>query len=161
MALCLRMRPSSTEITFFSSRVNFKMASKCTRRSSPGPRSCRQVVCCFAWRSSIEGRFTGDLYVPAGGRRTSGPSPTDAVVTLYYSQLGSKSNVTLAVFHVGDYGISSAGDRSRIGTIGGPGGGEDPSYVHSHIEIYKGNVRLPALSARAGLRINPASVFCK
>ena len=110
---------------------------------------------------NTEGTGSGDLYVPAGGRRTSGPSPTDAVVTFYYSQLGSQSNVTLAVFHVGDYGISSAGTRVRIGTIGGRGGGEDPSYVHSHIEIYKGNVRLPALNARAGLRINPASVFCK
>ena len=107
------------------------------------------------------GTASGNLYVPAGGRRTSGPSPTDAVVTFYYSQLGNQSNVTLAVFHVGNYGMSSADDRVRIGTIGGPGGGEDPSYVHSHIEIYKGNVRLPVLKDRAGLRINPASVFCK
>src|SRR5947207_14002637 len=28
-----------------------------------------------------------DLYVPAGGQRTSGPSPTDAVVTFYFSHL--------------------------------------------------------------------------
>ncbi len=110
---------------------------------------------------SPDGTGTTDLYVPMGGRRTSGPSPNDAVVTFFYSHLGNQNNVTLAMFHVGDFGTSGAGDRVRIGTIGGRGGGEDPSYVHSHVEIYKGNVKLPALKARAALRINPASVFCK
>src|SRR5438552_4966635 len=79
-------------------------------------------------------------------------------MTFYYPRLGNLSDVTLAVFHVADFQINIEGERVRIGNIGGPGGGT-PAYKHSHIEFYRGNAGLPALSARPGLRIDPATVF--
>jgi hypothetical protein len=110
---------------------------------------------------SPDGRGDSPLYVPAGfASHSNEVSPTDAAVTFYYPQLGKLSDVTLAVFHVADFQITSEGDRVRIGSIGGPGG-SSPLYKHSHIEFYKGNVGLPAAAARAALRINPATVFGK
>ena len=108
---------------------------------------------------SADGRGDSSLYVPAGFTSHSAqPSSTDGVVTFYYPRLGNLSDVTLAVFHVADFQISNEGERVRIGNIGGPGGGT-PAYKHSHIEFYRGNAGLPALSARPGLRIDPATVF--
>jgi hypothetical protein len=110
---------------------------------------------------SPDGRGDSPLYVPAGfASHSNEVSPTDAAVTFYYPQLGKLSDVTLAVFHVADFQITSEGDRVRIGSIGGPGG-SSTLYKHSHIEFYKGNVGLPAAAARAALRINPATVFGK
>ena len=108
---------------------------------------------------SADGRGDSSLYVPAGFiSHSAQPSPTDGVVTFYYPRLGNLSDVTLAVFHVADFQINIEGERVRIGNIGGPGGGT-PAYKHSHIEFYRGNAGLPALSARPGLRIDPATVF--
>ena len=105
---------------------------------------------------------TGDstLYVPAGfTTHSSEPSPTDAAVLFYYPRLGNLTDVTLAVFHVADFQIMPEGDRVRIGNLGGRGGAT-ALYKHSHIEFYQGNVSsLPAASARAALRIDPATVF--
>jgi hypothetical protein len=110
---------------------------------------------------SPDGRGDSPLYVPAGFiSHSSEPTPTDAAVTFYYAKLGNLTDVTLAVFHVTDFQITSEGDRVRVGNIGGPGG-SSPLYKHSHIEFYKGNVGLPAAAARAALRINPATVFGK
>jgi hypothetical protein len=108
-----------------------------------------------------DGRGDSPLYVPAGfASHSNEVTPTDAAVTFYYPKLGNLTDVTLAVFHIADFQITSEGDRVRIGSIGGPGG-SSPLYKHSHIEFYKGNVGLPAAAARAALRINPASVFGK
>ena len=108
---------------------------------------------------SADGRGDSSLYVPAGfTSRSAQPSPTDGVVTFYYPRLGNLSDVTLAVFHIADFQISVEGERVRIGNIGGPGGGTS-AYKHSHIEFYRGNAGLPALSARPGLRIDPSTVF--
>jgi hypothetical protein len=108
---------------------------------------------------SPDGRSDSPLYVPAGfSSHSNEPTPTDAAITFYYPRLGNLTDVTLAVFHVSDFQITSEGDRIRIGNLGGPGG-SSPLYKHSHIEFYKGNVGLPAAAARAALRINPASVF--
>lgn len=105
---------------------------------------------------------TGDsaLYVPAGFTAHSAePSPTDAAVLFYYPRLGNVTDVTLAVFHVADFQIMPEGDRVRIGNLGGRGG-STTLYKHSHIEFYQGNVSsLPTASARAALRIDPATVF--
>ncbi|MDX6405234.1 MAG: hypothetical protein QOH70_2689 [Blastocatellia bacterium] len=104
---------------------------------------------------------TGDsrLYVPAGFTQHSDqPSPVDAAVIFYYPRLGNLTDVTLAVFHVADFQISSEGDRVWIGSLGGPGG-SSASYKHSHIEFYRGNTGLPPLAARPGLRIDPTTVF--
>ena len=109
---------------------------------------------------SADGTTQGALYVPGGFSEHSDPSPNDGVVTFYYSRLGSYSDVTLAVFHVGDFEIVKEGERVRIGKIGGPGG-TSPFYVHSHIEIYRGNTGLPKPSDRARLRIDPATVFAE
>ena len=110
---------------------------------------------------SPDGRGDSAVYVPAGfSSHSSEPTPTDAAVTFYYPRLGNLTDVTLAVFHVSDFQITSEGDRVRVGNIGGPGG-SSPLYRHSHIEFYKGNVGLPAAAARAALRINPATVFGK
>ena len=106
-----------------------------------------------------DGTADSALYVPAGFASHSGPpSPTDAVVTFYYPRLGNLTNVTLAIFHVADFEISTEGNRVRIGNLGGPGG-SSPLYKHSHIEFYSGNTGLPPLRARPGLRINPATIF--
>src|SRR6185295_13113236 len=94
-----------------------------------------------------DGRGESPLYVPAGFASHSGePTPTDAAVTFYYPKLGNLTDVTLAVFHVADFQITSEGDRVRIGNLGGPGG-SSALYKHSHIEFYKGNVGLPAAAA--------------
>jgi len=79
-------------------------------------------------------------------------------VTFYYPRLGDLTDVTLAVFHVADFQISSEGERVRVGNIGGLGG-SSPLYKHTHIEFYRGDVGLPALAARPHLRIDPAAVF--
>jgi len=108
---------------------------------------------------NADGTSDSPLYVPAGFTQNSGqPSPTDAVVTFYYPQLGNLTDVTLAVFHVADFQMSPEGDRVRIGSIGGPGG-SSASYKHSHIEFYRGNTGLPPLAARPRLRIDPTTVF--
>jgi hypothetical protein len=104
---------------------------------------------------------TGDspLYVPAGfTQHSSEPSPIDAAVLFYYPRLGNLTDVTLAVFHVTDFQLSTEGDRVRIGRLGGPGG-SSASYKHSHIEFYRGNTGLPPVSARPSLRIDPTTVF--
>ncbi len=104
---------------------------------------------------------TGDspVYVPAGfTQHSSEPSPVDAAVIFYYPRLGSLTDVTLAVFHVADFQLSSEGERVRIGRLGGPGG-SSASYKHSHIEFYRGNTGLPTVSARPSLRIDPTTVF--
>ncbi len=108
---------------------------------------------------SADGSGDSPLFVPAGFTSHSAqPSPTDGVVTFYYPRLGNLSDVTLAVFHVADFQISNEADRVRIGNLGGPGGATR-AYKHSHIEFYRGNAGLPALSARPRLRIDPATVF--
>ena len=105
---------------------------------------------------------TGDspLYVPAGFTAHSAePSPTDAAVLFYYPRLGNLTDVTLAVFHVADFQITTEGDRVRIGNLGGRGG-STALYKHSHIEFYQGKVNgLPSTLARFTLRIDPATVF--
>jgi len=108
---------------------------------------------------SADGTRNTPIYVPAGfTSHSSTPTPTDAAITFYYPRLGNLTNVTLAVFHIADFQLSSEGGRVRIGNIGGRGGSIS-CYKHSHIEIYHGNTGLPSSSARARLRIDPATVF--
>jgi len=108
---------------------------------------------------SGDGTRNTPIYVPAGFTSHSNtPTPTDAAITFYYPRLGNLTNVTLAVFHISDFQLSYEGGRVRIGNIGGRGGSIS-CYKHSHIEIYHGNTGLPSSSARARLRIDPATVF--
>lgn len=108
---------------------------------------------------SANGTGNTDLYVPLGFiSHSNAPTPTDAAVTFYYPRLGNLTDVTLAVFHVANFKLSSEGGRVRIGNIGGPGG-SIACYKHSHIEFYRGDTGLPPSASRPGLRIDPATVF--
>ncbi|HXM34254.1 MAG TPA: hypothetical protein VN920_03630 [Pyrinomonadaceae bacterium] len=108
---------------------------------------------------SADGTGDSALYVPAGfTSHTNAPTPTDAAVTFYYPRLGNLTDITLAVFHVANFGLRYEGGRVRIGNIGGPGGSSLP-YKHSHIEFYRGNSGLPSSSVRPSLRIDPVRVF--
>ena len=110
---------------------------------------------------SADGTGETEIYVPEGFiSHSSEPGPTDAAVVFYYPRLGSLTNVTLAVFHVANFHLSSEGGRVHIGNIGGRGGSA-PSYKHSHLEFYRGDTGLPPMSCRAQLRIDPAMVFNK
>ncbi|MEP6911305.1 MAG: hypothetical protein ABI923_01040 [bacterium] len=108
---------------------------------------------------SEDGTRETELYVPLGfTSNSSEPTPTDAAVTFYYPKLGDLTDVTLAVFHISNFHLSSEGGRMRIGSIGGPGGSIG-SYRHAHIEFYRGNTGLPSTSSRVKLRIDPVTVF--
>lgn len=107
---------------------------------------------------SNDGTVDTPLYVPAGFTSHSGaPTPSDAVVTFFYPQLGHLRNVTVAVFHVANFQLTDEGDRIRIGDSGGRGGSHY-QYRHAHIEFYRGNTGLPPSAMRARLRIDPARV---
>ena len=98
------------------------------------------------------------LYIPAGYSRATvanrqTPSPNDAVVTFFYPRLGNQRNVTLALMHVKNFKPVVEGNRVRIGEIGGKGGDSGGSYVHAHIEMYRGDVGLPPPRQRERLRI--------
>ncbi|MGH9873262.1 MAG: hypothetical protein ACRD9S_12475 [Pyrinomonadaceae bacterium] len=108
---------------------------------------------------SVDGTGETELFIPIGFTAHSDkPSPTDAVMTFYYPQLGNLTDVTLAVFHVRNFQLSYEGERVRIGSTGGPGGSAG-LYRHSHLEFYRGNTGLPPLAARVQLRIDPNRVF--
>lgn len=65
-----------------------------------------------------------------------GPTRNDAVITFYYPTFFGMKNVTLAVFHLGDFGFRRVEDRVRIGRTGGPGGdtgGPSPNR-HAHLD---------------------------
>jgi hypothetical protein len=99
------------------------------------------------------------LYVPVGFiSHSKVPTPTDAAITFYYPRLGNFTNVTLAVFHIANFRLSSEEGRVRIGNIGGSGGSVT-TYKHSHIEFYRGDTGLPPAAVRSQLRIDPATVF--
>lgn len=56
-------------------------------------------------------------------------------------RLGDLRNVTLAIYHVKNFGVQRMPDgRVRLGTTGGPGG-NDPGNLHSHFEIWNGLFR--------------------
>lgn len=93
----------------------------------------------------------------------TGPSSGDGVVTLFYRELGNMRNVTLAVFHVADFGVQREGGRVRIGTTGGSGGGAGGTRnLHSHFELWKGNTRLLSPGRkRDAARVPFTPAFCK
>lgn len=108
---------------------------------------------------SLDGTGQIGVYVPSGFvSHSDEPTPTDAAVSFYYPRLGNLTDVTLVVFHVANFNITSEGERIRIGDIGGRGGSV-ASYKHSHLEFYRGHTGLPSAAARTKLRIDPAVVF--
>ena len=73
------------------------------------------------------------------------PTPTQAVVTFYYKQLGNVKDATLLLMHVKEFKPKQDGNRWRIGKIGGIGGTiSDPQmpYLHSHFMLLRGDVGL-------------------
>jgi len=111
---------------------------------------------------SDNGSESGNLYVPSGFKgQPTPPTKTDGIVTLYYPQLWGMKNITLAVFHVGNFAVKPAGDRVQIGTIGGPGGNTS-GYVHSHVEVWNGRTGyLPPGDKRDAARMSFSKVFCR
>jgi len=132
-------------------RGDLKGADGITRRG--------HLSCAMHLYGNADGTATTPIYVPAGYiSHSKTPTQTDAAVTFFYRRLGTLANVTLAVFHVANFSIVAENGRVRIGEIGGRGG-SFPSYKHSHIEFYSGNVGLPPASRRPALRIDPTVVF--
>ena len=120
------------------------------------------------WFPHLSGNQAGtentDVYVPGNYQgQPTGPTRGDAVVTFYYPQLFGMKNVTLAVFHVADFGLQKVGDRVRIGRTGGPGGdsgGPSPNR-HAHFELWNGRTGfLPPGAKRDAARIPLTSVIC-
>lgn len=104
---------------------------------------------------SADGNGESALYLPPGFRYV-GPMLTkngkdNGGHTFFYKELGSKKNVYLLAFHVGDFEIDpsrrNAAGSIRVGVIGGPGGVAPPGttrggklhlYRHAHIEFSPG-----------------------
>jgi len=112
---------------------------------------------------SSTGTANTDIYVPGNfqGQPTR-PSAGAGVVLINYAQLGNLPNVTLAIYHVGNFGVQRMPDgRVRIGTTGGPGG-RDAGNLHSHFEIWNGRYRdVVEGRARFARRLYPfTSTFC-
>ena len=107
------------------------------------------------------------MYVPGNYVRGSVTRPTrgDAVVTVYYKNFFGLKNVTLAAFHIGDFGPQRSGGRLLIGTTGGPGGNESATRpgspnLHSHFELWKGRGYRPPGPGRDAARIALTPVIC-
>jgi hypothetical protein len=114
---------------------------------------------------NLAGTENADVFVPGNyiGSPT-GPTKGDAVTTFYYKNFFGMKNVTLAVFHVGDFGLERTSDgRVRIGTTGGPGGrsgGSSPN-LHAHFELWRGRGYRPPGAGRDAARIPLTPVICK
>lgn len=109
-------------------------------------------------RLGTDGKTSTDIYIPDGFEMISSgdtggkkdalkqiPTPTQAVVTFYYKQLGNVKDATLLLMHVKDFKPKKDGNRWHIGKIGGIGGQLDPlnqPYLHSHFMLLKGDVGL-------------------
>lgn len=107
---------------------------------------------------NMSGTANTQIYVPGNYQRGSvtGPTRGDGVVTLYYPQ----SNATLAIFHVGGFGVRREGGRVTIGRTGGPGGGT-AGNLHSHFELWRGRTGfLPPGAKRDAARIPFTPAFC-
>jgi len=116
---------------------------------------------------SPDGTQNVGVFVPANydPRTVSGPTLNDNIVTFYYERLGAETNVTLAVFHVGNYKLSNDGKRTRIGTTGGLGGDSSQSNPkspnrHVHFELWRGRGFKPPGRKRDEARIPFVPVFC-
>ena len=111
-------------------------------------------------RFGTNGKTETDIYIPDGFEMISSanwdgktkknalkqtPTPTQAVVTFYYKQLGNMTNATLLLMHVKDFKPKQDENRWRIGKIGGFGSeimDINAPYLHSHFMLVKGDVGL-------------------
>lgn len=139
-------------------------------------------------RFGVDGKTEIDIYIPDkfemessvdwDGKKkknvlTQTPTPTQAVVTFYYKQLGNVKDATLLLMHVKDFKPKKAGNRWHIGKIGGKGGevGDLTNpYLHSHFMLVKGDVGLAwkedkrdpdsVMNYRASIGIRFRDAFC-
>ena len=89
---------------------------------------------------SRDGKLDTNVYVPLGGeRRDLGEDPDGNPIDLiYYKQLGSLRNVTLAIVHIDRLPSQQVGGRMLVGKTGGMGG-DGPTDRHVHLELLQGN----------------------
>lgn len=110
-------------------------------------------------RFGVDGNTFTDLYVPDGFLHPENvrkiPSPNSASVDFYYKNLGNYQDVTLMVSHIKDFKLQKVGNRWHIGTIGGKDG-KDLHYIHSHLDLFKGNVGMTGKR----IRLSFADAFC-
>lgn len=115
-------------------------------------------------RFGVDGYTFTDLYVPDGFRGskkvpfsfTRRPGPSQASLDFYYPQLGNYQDVTLMVSHIKNFKIVKAGNRWHIGQIGGKGG-QTPGEIHTHIDLFKGDVGMTGPRNRLSF----AKAFCQ
>ena len=112
---------------------------------------------------NLAGTATTNVYIPSNYNRNSITKPTkdDNIVTAYYKNFGTEKNVTLAIFHVADFGVRSVANRTRIGTTGGLGGNSNGVNIHSHFELWRGRGYQPPGASRDRARIPFTPVFCR
>lgn len=114
-------------------------------------------------RFGVDGNTFVDLYIPDGFRESKKrpfvfnriPGPTQASLDFYYKKLGNYEDVTLLVSHIKNFKIVREGDRRYIGQIGGVGG-KDINYIHSHFDLFEGDVGMTGKR----IRIPFAKAFC-
>ena len=109
-------------------------------------------------RFGVDGNTFIDLFVPDGFRVKTvrkAVSPTQASVDFYYKKLGNYEDVTLLVSHIKDFKLQQVGDRWHLGKIGGKGG-QTLNYIHSHLDLFKGDVGMTGKR----VRIPFAKAFC-
>lgn len=114
-------------------------------------------------RFGVNGNTFVDLYIPDGFRESKKhpfvfnriPGPKAASLDFYYKKLGNYEDVTLMVSHIKDFKVIKAGDRWYIGQIGGVGG-KDINYIHSHLDLFEGDVGMTGKR----IRIPFAKAFC-
>jgi hypothetical protein len=110
-------------------------------------------------RFGVNGNSFVNLYVPDGFKSPEkirkSPSPKSASVDFYYEVLGNVKDVTLLVSHIKDFKLKKENNRWHIGKIGGKGG-DSVDYIHSHIDLFKGNVGMTGKRDR----ISFATAFC-
>jgi RHS repeat-associated protein len=111
---------------------------------------------------NLAGTATTNIYIPSNYVQGTITKPTkdDNIVTAYYKRFGTEKDVTLAIFHVADYGVRNVAGRLRIGTTGGLGGNSNGVNMHSHFELWRGRGYRPPGPSRDAARIPFTPVFC-
>jgi hypothetical protein len=114
---------------------------------------------------NLAGTANTEVYVPGNySGSPTGPTKGDAVTSFFYKDFFGMKNVTLAIFHVADFGLERMSDgRVRIGTTGGSGGnsGGTTPNLHSHFELWQGRGYRPPGAGRDAARIPLTPVICK
>ncbi len=120
---------------------------------------------------NLAGTENTEIYGPGGFSGQTGPSGDQDIYTFYYPRLGNLMDITIAIFHVADFGIQQSNPNAagsiRIGRTGGTGRDSGPRSGrlgpnrHSHFELWNGgNGYLRAGGARDAARTPFVRAFC-